>query len=302
MKIFILSSSILENTIFSNLYYLINRDITKIIMLRENHTSDEYTDHMKNKVILCNTISEATEICDIAIIILPNDTLYDKYKKIYEYVKTKVLKTYYLNFENFSNYNNQFPIISNINDIPTILILAIGNFHQVLNLEISLNELFSEKNVDFYQSFSPATTRVLEELKKQKLLNHKVERSLCAPNYDIKIVTWCCTNFQDAFNDLSLLEAVHNTSPSYFFLVSERNILENEELQNALMNRLNCSFNSILYSDYVSIVWDEVATPIRISNDFNLYLNKEKKELLWNEILKRIAFPKDVKVIRANEQ
>lgn len=299
MKIFLLSSSIIENTLISNLDYLINRNITEILMLQENHTENEFLKYSKHKIVLCNTIKDAITLCDSAIIISPPNIQSDKYKLIYEYVKINVQETYYLDI----SYLQCTEISKNIlypPDIPTILVLAIGRFHQVQTLELSLNELFTKKKVNFTQLFSPTTTMVINNLKERNLLNQSIENSLYPSRFDVRLMTCCFESFEVAFNNLALLETVQKILPSYVFLVGEKNLLHNEKWLNSFMNRLNCTFDSILYADYISILWDEVFVPIRITNNFNLYLKNEDSEAIWNDITKRIVFPENIKVIRAN--
>lgn len=300
MKIFLLSSAIIENSFISNLEYMIDRNITEIVMLQENHTVTEYSKYSKNTIILCNTILEATEICDAAIIISPPDIQNHRYEAIYDYIKERIQETYYIDLASCLQRNEISTAISCSTDIPTILILAIGRFHQVQNLELSLNELFSRKKVHFSQHFSPTTSMILEEFKNKKLLSKEIENSLYTSSFELKITTLCSESLEAAFNDLSLLETVHKLDPSYVFFVSERNPQDKQEYLEAFQNRLNYKLDSILYSDYLSISWDEIPTPILITNRLNLYLREEDKELIWNEITKKIAFPSGVKVIRAN--
>lgn len=300
MTMFLLSSSIIENSLIPNLDYIIGRDITKIVVLRENHTEYEYSEYSKHEVVLCNTIFEATAICDFAIIILPPNVTDDRYETIYKYVKTKIRDTYFMNLNRDSCWNEISRASLHAKDIPTILILAIGRFHQVQNIEISLNEIFSKNQIKFRQSVSHTTVRILHEFRNQKLLNPKIDNSLSASDFDVMIQTWCSDSFELAFNDMSLLKTVYEADPSYVFLACERNFQSNSELISSFQYRLNCKFNSVIYSDYVSIIWDEIPTPILITKKINSYLSDKEKESLWDDIVNRIVFPDGLKVIVAN--
>lgn len=299
MKIFFVSSSFVENSLIYNLDYLTDRNITEIVLLQENHTASEHQKCLKYTITLCDTVLSATTICDAAIIIAPPNIQSRRYEMIYEYVKTRIQETYYIDLST-ACYDKIYKTIPYSADIPTVLILALGKFHQVQNLELSLNELFSLKEVAFNQFFSPMTAIMIEEFRNKKLLNQNIINSIHASCFDIQITSLCYESFESAFNNMILLETVHKMSPSYVFVVSERNLQEKQEWIGIFQNRLNCQFNSILFSDYMSLLWDNAPTPILITNKFNPYLKSEKRESIWNAITKNIAFPEKLKVIRAN--
>ena len=298
MKIFLLSSSIVENSVIYNLDYLIDRNITEIIMLQENHTKSELQECSKYAITLCDTILSAIKICDAAIIIAPPNIQSHRYKTIYEYVKTEVQETYYIDLSSLCDKSStSIPCSA---DIPNVLILAVGRFHQVQNLELSLNELFSLKKVHFNQFFSPMTATLLKEFENRNILNRNIINSMRSLCFDIQITALCYESFELAFNDLSLLENIHKMSPSYVFIVGEGNLQKDQEWIGVFQNRLNCQFNLILFSDYVSVLWNNVPTPILLSNKYNPYLRNEDMESLWNAITKNIAFPEGLKVVRAS--
>lgn len=299
MKFFLVSSSFVENLLIYNFDYLTDRNITEIVMLQENHTITEHPKCFKCTITLCDTVSSAIKICDAAIIIAPPNIHSRRYEMIFEYVKARVHETYYIDLSNACHDR----ICKNIPcsaDIPTVLILAIGRFHQVINLELSLNELFSSKKVMFNQFFSPMTSFMLGKFEQEKILNYKIINSMHTLCFDIQITTLCYESFELAFNDVLLLETVQNMNPSYVFLVGENNSQDEQELISAFQNRLNCHFNSIFFSDYISVLWYDTPTPILITNKCNPYLKNENRESIWNAIIKNIAFPERLKVIRAN--
>lgn len=299
MRIFLVSSSIIENSLIYNLDYLIDRNITEVVMLRENHALYEHSKHVKYPITLCDTVSSAITMCDATIIIVPPNIQCRRYEEIYEYAKARVRETYYIDLSTVCP-DMMCKNISYLANIPSILILAIGKFHQVIDLELSLNELFSSKNVTFNQLFSPMTAITLEKFEHERILNSKIINSRHTLDFDIQMITLCSESFELAFNDLLLLETVQNMKPSYVFLVSENNSQEKNELIAAFRNRLNCHFNSVLFSDYVSVLWYETPTPILITSKCCPYLINEDRESIWSSIIKNIAFPEGLKVIRTN--
>lgn len=297
-----MSSSIIENTLIYNLDYLICHNITEVIMLQENHVEFEYENKFSRYAIkFCDKVSSAITMCDVAIIIAPSNIQKNQYQMIFEYVKSRINETYYFDFSDIRC--NQTPKSMHCSkNIPTVLVLAIGRFHQVLNLELALNELFLTKKVAFKQTFSYVTANMLEKFERNNLLNSEIVKSIHTACFDIQITTLCHESCEEAFNDLLLLEVVQNMNPSYVFLVGENDLQEKQEIIDAFQKRLNCYFNSVFFSDYVSVLWYDSRTPILITNKCNPHFKYDDYEEIWNSIIRNIAFPERLKVMRANRQ
>lgn len=300
MNIFLLSSSFIENTLISSLDYIIDRNITKITLLRENHSINEFIDYNKADIRLCDTLLEAVDMCDAAIIIVPANSRSDKYKKIYEFIKTKLDNVSFIDLNDFQDINKPFKVDSDIDETPTILIIALGHYHQVLNLEITLNEAFVENNIKIMQVFSNDGNAVLKGIESTGMLNKRIKNSVYTPNIDIRIITYCFESYELLFNNLPLLETIHKLSPCYTFLACEHNMKDSVEKIDILQNRLNRKFDSVLFSNYESIVWDNIPTPILITPNYASPVENEDKISLWNTITKKITFPDEVTIIKTS--
>lgn len=303
MILFLISSSYIENTLITNLDYLLGIDISEIILLKENHIESEFSKITKIKITLFNSVDEAVNYSDMIIIIKPYGSENCKYESIVSKIQKKDKMYHFIDLNqldtNSYNLNNNIEVETDV--VPTIAIISIGQFNQIQNLELYLNRVFNEKNIRFYQEFSANSNILLNKFKKQKILNSKINNHINLKGYEIAFKTIITDSITGAIDDIELINSIHKMSPDFVILMCENNVKEFTDSLEFLQYRLNKRFDLILYSDYISVSWDDSNYPVLVTNNFNTNFNKnEHGKSIWQIIIDRIALPENIFIRRTS--
>ena len=220
MIVFLISSSYIENTLITNLDYLIGMNISEIVLLKENHSETEYANLNKLKIVLFDSVENAVLYSDMTIIIKPYNSDNGNYESIALNLQKNDKVCYYFDLDKLDNnscgQNNCFQESA----VPIILLISVGQFNQIQNIEFSLNRIFNNNNVQFHQVFSEASTELINYLKKNNLFNQKIDNQNCCSSYDVEIRTINTDNIEKAINDINLIDSIYKISPDFVILIS----------------------------------------------------------------------------------
>jgi hypothetical protein len=226
-KLFIFANSYAAKTILLGIDYLINIDISEILLLSENHNSNEKTSYTNGvKVRLFDDINNCIKAADY-IILLQDEKL--PVKSI-DYVITtaKIFnkKCFHFRIPQFT------PTICTANkddcdfvNRPVVLCISIGSVSQQRFSEIILNKILSELNINFRQYFSSDTEQFILQLDNCGILNRNLSHQLhnSDDSYQIIINSISIDNLSRIKEYVNLLNAC---SPDYIILNTEFNYFD----------------------------------------------------------------------------
>lgn len=291
MNIFLISNSYIETTLSYNLDYLLKQKIDNIFLLSENHSVSELL--IKNspiKIKLFNNLDEAIIASDMIINIPFEDMSLSLTDKL---IKSSNKYNKKLNIYDFPIQKQKIDIdidrTLNYSNVPVLVLLSIGNYHQMHNTEILINKMFSEFNLNLYQKFSHSSSTLINSIKKETEKNER---------YDIITLSFEFNDIEEIFNNSDLYELFDIINPDYFVVNVESDYLHVEEIKKMFFYRYNIDVGLFLMSNFISIEKDGYMRPlyyISKKND-NIYFCSDKNiyEIVRRKILSKIALPQDI--------
>lgn len=294
MIIFLLSSSYIENTIIPNLEYLMGVNISEIVLLKENHTESEFAKLATVRVKLFNNIYEALTYSDLIII----DAGTVENSKINSCIKIAKMNKKIYHIINLTQAGDVLILPDEkIKSVPLIFIITLGEFHQSPSFELSINEMFNNCKVPFYQDFSPVTRSIIANFQNNHILNPLIQKSISNSNFKVAIRTINERSIKQICDNVYFVDMINDLQPDYIALICENNLLNDDDYKNILQYRFNRRINLILHSDYISIYWGGTKCPILKTNDFHISLSSREKNNVLKDIFNSITFPDRVQVL-----
>lgn len=306
MKIFIVSSSYVENTILHNIMYLFDQSDLEIILLKENHSSDEFESFGDKLVItLCSNYMDAICLCDL-VLFIDNNTYQSALNDIIVLANQKNKQVLLIPKQQQGEilFENRIIHKKNVNyQKPVIGIIVIGDYCQTYCIELALNELFNNMQIKFLQEFSSWTNNILNHLIEAKMVNEAVVASRNSNDYDVVIKTFNGKALLDLKNDKELYEDFINAKPDYVLVACENQFNDTNELKNIFKYRYSSKIDCIIASNYNSILFGTQKIPV-LFKDYNnktfqiKNLHAISKELM-EDIICKITLPGGVTVLNS---
>lgn len=216
--IFVFSNSYVTKTILLSLKYLFTFEVDRIILLKENHSYDEFSKSLK--VDLYNSIEECVANSD-TIIIIEDEFIPDISIELIERISSskKIIRIK----NSIISLNKSKKQSANVNSItrlqydkqPVVLCLSLSPISQQIYIELLLNNLFYNENIAFSQVFSRATETFLQELKLTGYLNKPLEDKLSQNSDDTSGVILYSLNINNISFLNEYLEHVRYIKPDY---------------------------------------------------------------------------------------
>ena len=216
--IFVFSNSYVTKTILLSLDYLFAFKVGRVILLKENHSHDVFSNNLK--VDLYNTIEECVANCD-TIIIVEDEHIPDRSIDLITSISSskKVIRinnsigSLYENKKQSASVNSiiQFPYDKH----PVILCLSLSPISQQIYIELLLNHLFNDENIAFCQVFSRETETFLQELKLTGQLNKQLEHTLSQSTINAGDIILYSLNIRNISFINEYLEYIRYLKPDY---------------------------------------------------------------------------------------
>lgn len=300
-NIFIYSNSFDARTLVANINYLLNISIDKIILLKENHLSEE--NFLIENIEICfhTDIYECVMNSDY-VFIIENETLptnmIQRVKKICGDTSKLCIYLGSLSPICERKYINEYLDRQFNEHLPTILLLSIGKLSQLFSLEILLHKVFNMYDVCFFQYFDKTTKSVFEELQKHNLLNSKLmyNQDNYPSNNCINIVSVSISDNLRELHDYSNI--IYKTKSDYTILNVNATFNSIKLISNYLKYGSNVEIDMVIKShycclqngkDYYSFYKEAIATDKRIIYDIE---DSELYNIISNNIYTKIGVPK----------
>lgn len=315
MKVFIMSSSYIENTIAWEISHLLGVKVDTIFFLEENHTRNEidwlYKDHQN--IQLFSNYKEAILQSDFVIIINTGDILIKIINECIMYAKDNNINICVIEDQPLSD-NIDKPVIFDKNiaysEKPVILLFTVGEYCQTYCVEMTLNKLFYENKINFRQEFSTWTEKIIKKIGHIGFFNSKLLYHETKVPYDIIIKTLNGNMILDIENHLDSAFLPHQFKPNYVIIICERFFASHETITNIFRYRYLRNINKIIYSKYVSgpkkleqefpilcFSQDEINDHIQIDDE----LLDKVKETLFEDIISKIAISNEIQIINKKQ-
>lgn len=301
MNTFIFSSSRITRSLVYNIEYVLNINISNIVVLTENHSLEDFY-FTSSKIILCQNISEALLLSDIVIIInngkLPEQKM--------NYIKKRGLENNQriisidINSEKRENstlvYNQHM-----MNKMPTIMNIGIGDASLTYCMEIYLNKFFKDKGVNLYQTFTQYTKNIISSFEGASLINSNLIfsseiDSVIKSNYELYIKS---DFFDDINSMIQSLDIVDLYKPNYVIFNGNARFNEQYDLETIFKYRFGCNIY-IVKSKYIDVHKDEhnnklILCPSLCGNDF--ICDKEFDTDFEHNLNVNLAFPESIHIM-----
>lgn len=259
MNIFLLASSYLEDTLYGMF-----KNITKLIMLKENHIQGlEQTIQLEYDIVLYDNILQAIHDADLILLI---------YDEIYSiFLKEKIAQLNVCNkkaiFLCYNRKQNKFiSNVDNFRDIPTILLLEHGEYAQIEKAEFAINQALNKQNIKLYQRTSELCNLILRCNEINSYINFD------STNYDAaELQIFAVKDFHSVQVQQSSFYAnfFHTIKPDIIITYIEAEYFDELDYTNSLNYRYDLRFSYISKSDYYH--WDD--SYIKKSNHPSCYSN-----------------------------
>ncbi len=300
-KVFIFSDSYDATNFIYCMNYLFIEKVKEIILLKENHTIDDFKNN-NIKITLLENIDDCIKN-STDIIILKNVYLVDSnIEYLINQAKQKNISPIILDMNNDNKYQFKHvltqSIVNYISRRPIILHLYTGLASQETILELTLNNIFSKFNIDFNQYFSPKTFNILNELKKYQKLNNRIKLKISKDENDfaLSIISINITNrLSELKNYINIIKQI---KPDFLIIQTSNNIDINREIKNVFKFGCFKEIDIIIRSNY--ILYDNLfkIKSSKVLNNVNeYYLSEEIEKILEEKIYEKISLPYGVKRI-----
>ncbi len=283
--VFLLLDTVVERLVTFQMEYVFGISINSIILMSENHCTDDCNYFYKGKKIqIFNSLQECVKHCDS--IIVSNNYLH-KLKG------TSDKDVMVLDIKNIYEKNSEF-IIPDLDyqGKPVIVILSLGDFNDQYNTEILINKILTEKGAKVAQFYSPLTQKIIESYShishlKSPLLDSHIE------DYDIIVLS-----ISGISNYIELMHIMCDISPDLILLCVNKSYRQEEELKRCLYG---CGGNivAIIRSPYISYEIIKGKTyPVFCGHEKSTsYYGSFEKDLygiLREQVLKHIYLPENI--------
>lgn len=309
MKVFICSNSFVTRTLLFNIDYLFNFSVEKIILLLENHHSNEkFIFSSKIEVKFNDNIDECLSDCDIIFLIkdlnIPN--------KIVNYIELRSLqlnKQYIVIDNPWEDYNNKLQYTNNtytniinnpgIKKCPVILCISLGITSQPYCLELLLNKIFNQNNIITKQYYSIQTYDLFRQIESADLLNSKILFSNYTSDENNQVYICSYPTNEQMDDEKTCMEFIEKLSPDYIILQTNIKEYDLVNISNILYYNFGTKIDFFIKSQYYDFNGHKVyCSNIKInsSNSPNL-MSIESEDLeyhLKQDMLSKIALPESI--------
>lgn len=255
-NIFIYSNSYNAHAFIANINYLLNVNIDKIILLKENHLIEEnfLIENIKicfhNDIYKCIMSSDYVfiinnEALPINIINLINKICRDTGKLCISLRSlSPICEREHIDEYLDNHFNKNFP---------TVLLLSIGKLSQLFSLEILVHKVFNSYGVNFYQYFNKTTQSVFIELQKHNLVNSKLMYEL--DNYPKdNCINILSVSIPDNLRELhDYTGIIYKTKSDYTILHTNSTFSSIQLISNYLRYGSNIEIDMVIKSHYSCI-------------------------------------------------
>ena len=222
MKVFVVSNSYIESLFANMAEYILNQSVDSIILLKENHNSDEAY-FTKANIEYSENITRAIEKSDVTVLITYEGMVPLLKEKINLLCANNKKRLYIFDY---SKQDDSQDFV--LQDIPAIILLSLGYFNQHCFTEMLVYKVLTDLNYRVHQTFSCQMKEILKEI-------NKIRSDLSAQNNcknDIQVVSMSYRKIEQFFNDFKALERIRNShirllivsiedSFSYFEILSD---------------------------------------------------------------------------------
>lgn len=246
MKVFIISSSYVESTLLSVVDFIIGINIDEVILLSENHTNSELLVE-RNNIILDASVFSAVSKSDCVAVInneyLPTSTSHEIRQLCYDMHKQLYTLDYTFNNCSFHGYSQN--TISKL-EIPTILLISIGEFAQIEKTELTILKLLSLSKNRIVHNCSPCTEYLMRQ--SGNVSNQKAGEEIS--DCQLAIYTIQYDNMQHFCMDNKSSELIWKARPDSIVVNVESKGFDADLINELFLHRFNRDVDCIVVSDY----------------------------------------------------
>ena len=297
MKILLISNSYIETTIINILDYILPYDISEIILMEENHSTNDII-NCEHNIIICKNLFEAIKKCNIVLLFKTEYMHVELEKKLKEIcgAANKNFVSFDLNIPIERCYTTEIKEEFNCEEKPVITILSLGSFNQHLYLEILINRIFREMGVIVTQSFSRDAENILQQTNPGCFFVNSTKAEVF-----IKCVE--CGDIESILQNKELLSIFEKSNSDFTIINIESGLNEKcdvNELIKKIEYRYNINCDLIVSSNYCSIN-DKKNKYIPLSYNDKMFLSVNDFDLgniIKEKILDKITFPKKIIIKR----
>lgn len=307
MKLFVMASSYIINTIRCELTYLLDVMPKKIFLLNENHTTLDM--HLNNNEDLCivelyQDYEKAIIDSDVTLIIqngnIPVEKVNNANRVAHKNGKESYVIDSHLIYEHLSS-NKLFDLCEIAAKKPVVMIYSLGDFCQSYCTEIFLHKCFNELGISFHQEFSLWTKNILSKLAETGMLNKRINLSGNVNEFDVLIVFANGKNvIKYNEEEIELITLMRRLQPDYVIVTCEKHFDDNTEIENIFRYRYACRIDKIIQSHYTFVLSTENEKKPVLCFTIDA-LDSEKRVGMKNglmfDIISKIALPKGVSIV-----
>lgn len=279
--------------------HLIDKNIDKIDLLRENHTIQEL--EMLNTVYPVTLTNNIRDTYSKYVLIFGNNFFFHKVAKYIKHSNNCILhpNPWEYNPTDLKLTQNDIQLFSNI---PVILLLTFSDCSSIVNTELLINKVFDEKMISTKKMFLPNTYDFLLNMCNDisPEIGEEFE-SDDKPKIIVKSIYWNQETINN-FPQSQLLSFIEKINPNYTILCLDGDI-KNNQLHLDTFHRLfgkapDMITNSAYYNYSIGEQRNIKVFSIDCCQHNNLYKKSNILETqLFEDIISKIALPKNVYIL-----
>lgn len=236
---------------FLEFFSVNSREIESICVLSDRHSIEEFPDNVRKKLVIKNSFAECLELSDFCLIIKDAHCSNCKIEQLLSLVKKYKLQYCCIEAEREPELN--VSKLSQLERIPTILVLNYGEYTQQYCTELALYYAFHKRGICISQRFSPISAQFIEKIQDM------ISVSLNSEGMEPKLSIVSCPNqiFKNYESDNEIREIIYRLNPQYVILTTNNGAEITEEIRKHIYYLYNVNIDCIVRS---------VFTPLLISN------------------------------------
>ena len=294
-KVFLYGNSFKISQMIYDINFLTNIDAAEIILL-----SDIKRLYYTNSEIACsfyNTPLECVEKSDIVIVLKDKIVPPQIISMIIEY-SIKKRKKYYIVDETIEIDNlPRETIPEKFSTKPVVLCVSFGAAAASLNCELLIERAFQNDAIKTWHIFSEKNMRMIENLKKNGLLNPNIDNVLFDSS-DANVIVVGIDAAQTPISLRYFFEYITSINPDYILFQTDYSYNNRKELENVakyICNReLDCWVQTRYYSIENLHIISYQQIPRVIDGCYDLE-NRNNSEIIKFDILSKISYPGGIK-------
>lgn len=296
MIVFIFSNTYLTRAAiyFFELLFLKRNVFKGICILSDNHAIDEFSENLKNKLIIKSTFEECLELSDFCLFIKDQNYSTLKVDLLLSIAQKKELPCYFIQMADDTE-----PSISELLRLkcnPTILVLNYGEYTQQYCTEIALAHAFYKRKIGVFQRFSPFTDQFIKKMQNIIPFATNVEFG-----EKISIISYPNPLFDNYENDNKIREIIHCANPQYVILTTNNGVEITTEMKKHIYYLYGVNIDCIVQSVFTPLLIANKTIPLltNCSSDSNALFAEDPyiAEKLFEKIEQKLIIPNGIHVI-----